>query len=93
MAIKPSDMLPDDVDSTIIEGVRVRKGTVAAVLANLKALDMPNVISAEKEAIIQAIRDLAPALVVLGFKKYLTFNNPDIQKIVDEAYENLKRSQ
>lgn len=92
MAIKPSDVLPDDVDSAVIDGVRVRKGTVAAVLANLKALDVATLTAAERAEILETIRELAPALVVLGFKKYLTFNNPVIQKIVDEAARKLNKS-
>jgi hypothetical protein len=90
MAIKPADVLPDDVDSTVIEGIRVRKGTVAAVLANLKALDVATITTTEKAEIFETLRELAPALVVLGFKKYLTFNNPEIQKLVDEAEQQLK---
>jgi hypothetical protein len=90
MAIKPEDVLPDDVNSTIVNGVNVRKGSVAAVLANLKLLDSLDIKEDEKEAALGAIKSLAPALVAVGFKKYLTFNNPDIQKIVDEVAEEME---
>jgi hypothetical protein len=90
MSIKPEDILPDDTNIAIIEGIRVRKGTVAAALANLKILDSPTASQKDKDAAIQIIRELAPALVVLGFKKYLTFNDSAIQQIVDEAARQLK---
>jgi hypothetical protein len=89
MAIKPEDVLPDGVDSTIINGVTVRKGSVAAVLANLKLLDSPGIKEEEKEAALAAIKSLAPALVAGGFKQYLTFNNPIIQKMIDDAAKEL----
>lgn len=40
--IRPENILPDGVDSTFINGKMVRKGTIAAFLANLELLEKKN---------------------------------------------------
>ncbi len=89
MAIKPEDILPDEANSLLVKGITVRKGTMAAVLANLKLLDSPGLTKEERRKTIDMIKELAPALVVTGFSKYLSFKNPEIQKILDDAAEGI----
>ena len=87
-AIRPEDVLPEEVNFIMVKGVKVRKGTVAAVLANVKILDS-DADAEQKKAAVEAIKALAPALVALDFNQYLTFNNPSIQGYIDDAAKKL----
>jgi hypothetical protein len=84
-SIKPEDILSDDESVKIISGVRVRKGTLGAVLANAQILSTATSTDSEKETALSVIRELAPALVVLGVYEHIQWKNPEIQKIVEEA--------
>ena len=84
MSIKPKDVLPDEQNEACIEGVTVRKGTVAAVLANLDLLDSPHTSPEAKAAALETIREFVPALVALGFRKHLRFNDPRVQAMLDQ---------
>ena len=62
---------------------------MAAVLANARLLDSPDVTEQEKHEAMEMIKELAPALVVTEFSKHLSFKNPNIQKIVDDAAKKM----
>lgn len=85
MSIKPEDIMPDNVNSIEVNGVRVRKATVGAVLANAKILESVATSAAEKSNALASIKELAPSLVALEMHKHVTWNNPEIQRIVEEA--------
>lgn len=40
-SVRPQDILPDGVDHTSFNGKSVRKGTIAALLANIAILENP----------------------------------------------------
>ena len=84
MAIKPEDVLSDNQDYTMIDGVKVRKGSIAAVMANAAILES-DASAQEKSGAIEAIKELAPALIVLGVHKHVTFKNSQVQQLLDEA--------
>ena len=69
--MRPEDILPDSVDHITIQGTSLRKGTVAAFLANVRIwLDE----QANADARAQAEADLAatlPALHALGLFEVL----------------------
>lgn len=85
MSIKPEDILPDDVNAVEINGLMARKGTVAAALANAKVLASGDKTEEEKNKAKEMIRELAPALIALELHQHVTWKNPEIQKIIDEA--------
>lgn len=85
MSVRPEDILPDNINAVEINGVAARKGTVAAALANAKILASNNKTDAEKREAKEMIRELAPSLVALELHQHITWNNPEIQKIIDEA--------
>ncbi len=89
-AVRPEDILPEDENYTVISGVRVRKGSIAAVLRNASLLASPLAGQAEKEEAKKIIAELAPGLVVLGMYEHVIWNNPDIQKIIEVAAEKLQ---
>jgi hypothetical protein len=84
MSFKPEDILADDVNELVVQGVTARKGTVAAALANANIIASMHTEEAEKAEARQAIKKLTPALVALELHKHLAWKNPEIQKIIDE---------
>ena len=90
-SIKPEDILPDEESVKIIDGVKVRKGTIGAALANAKILASATSTAIEKEAVLSIINELAPALVVLGVWEHIQWKNPEIQKIVEETAKEFHR--
>lgn len=89
--IRPENILPDNESSKIIDGIHVRKGTIGAVLANAKTLTSSALTPFEKQAALEIIKELAPALVVLGVHDYIQWKNAEIQQIVKEAARALNR--
>ena len=86
-AVRPEDILPDDVNSTEVAGVQVRKGTVAAVLANAAVLESKRSSDEEKQQALSMIESLAPAIVAIGLHHHVTWNNKTIQDIIAAAAE------
>jgi len=89
MGIKPEDILPDDKNFAELNGITVRKGTVAASLANAEILESTTATEKEKTEALECIKKLIPALVALGLTKHLHWKNPIIQTMIDE-YETQK---
>ncbi len=86
----PSDLMPDEASYAIINGVKVRKGSAAAVFANAKILSSESATAAQKEKAHQIITELAPALVAAGIYEVVTWKNPEIQKIFEQAAKTVK---
>ncbi len=85
MGIKPEDILPDAQNTATFGGVSLRKGTVAAALANAEILESRDATESEKTDARNTLKALVPALVVLGLNKHLVWKNPEIQKMMDEV--------
>lgn len=86
--VKPEDILPDDVDFVEIQNQKLRKGTVAAVLANAQILSDPTTAESNKGEALELIKSLAPSLIRLGMHHHVVWKNPTIQKIIDDAVRN-----
>lgn len=84
-SIRPEDILADEANTTEVNGVKMRKGTVAAVLANANILESSTSSEQQKQDALQTIKELAPALVALGLNTHVTWKNKQIQKILDEV--------
>ncbi len=87
-SVKPEDILPDGIDSTILNGRVVRKGSIAAFLANLEILENPNATEQQKQNAIDTMRDLAPAVITIGLHKHVIFKNEQVEKILVDAENN-----
>ena len=85
MAITPESILPDAQNSALINGIAVRKGTVAAVLANITVYESSLSTEADKQSALSAIKGFVPALIALGLTQHLRFKNPQIQALIDHA--------
>lgn len=83
--IKPENILADGQDTAELNGRTVRKGTVAAALANLDILQSPISTAEEKIAAKNMIIELAPDLIAIGLHQHLTWKNPEIEKIIQDT--------
>jgi hypothetical protein len=84
-SIRPEDILPDGVDSTAINGKIVRKGSIAAFLANVEVLENLNSTQQQKQNALTMLVELAPAVVAIGLHKHVEFKNPQIEQILVNA--------
>lgn len=83
--IRPENILPDGVDAAAINGKVVRKGTIAAFLANTDILENPNATSQQKQEAINTMKELAPAVIAIGLHKHVIFKNPQAEEILVNA--------
>lgn len=84
-SVQPEDILPDGVDSTVIDGQSVRKGTIAAFLANTKIFEDPNTDVAQQQEAFFALKKLAPGVIAIGLHQHVVFKNPQIEQILIDA--------
>lgn len=84
---KPEDILPEDVNQTNLEGINIRKGTVAAFLQNAKRWQDPSISPEERIELSKAIQEALPSLQVLGMFEVFQFQDKALQSL---AIEQLK---
>ena len=81
---KPEDILPEDVNQANLEGIHIRKGTVAAFLQNAKLWQDPNTAKEEKAKLFEAIKETLPALQLLGMFEVFQFQNKTLRALIEE---------
>ena len=85
MSYTPEDMIPDDKSHFEMDGKTIRKGTMAAALANAEIIESTNSTAEEKRDALNAIKELVPVLKAFGLARFLTWKNPEIQALFDES--------
>ena len=83
--MKPADILPDDVNAKEVDGMVLRKGSVAAFIANAKILTGSATNEAQKREAKDDLISLVPVLKKLGVFDVFSIRDPKIQSLVDEA--------
>ncbi len=83
--IKPDDILPDTENSVELNGVIVRKGSIAAFLKNIDLFEDSNSSETEKAAALDMVKQLAPAVVASSLHKHAIFKNKVIQEILSSV--------
>ena len=83
-SVRPEDILPEGVDHVESQGVIVRKGTVAAYIANIAVLERESSIT-EKENALAIMKVLAPSIIAMGLHDCVTFKNQHAEKILNDA--------
>ena len=86
--IEPENILSDQEDYLVINGIKARKGTIAAVLQNASILSSQYTTQKEKEAAKTTIVNLSPALIALGMHEHVIWKNPEIQQIIEESLKH-----
>ena len=82
--IRPDDILSDDQSTTTINGIEVRKGSIAAFLKNIDIIEDHFAPEQHKLDAVQIMKDLAPAVVAAGLHKHAIFRNKIVQDILDK---------
>jgi hypothetical protein len=72
-AIKPDDILADNESFVELNGVTVRKGSIAAFLKNVDLFEDETSTDSQKEAALAMIKELAPAVIVSGLHRHAVF--------------------
>lgn len=88
MSILPENILPNDINELEINGVKARKGSVAAALANAKILASDSASEIEKETAKETFKKLVPILIALELHNHVTWKNPEIQQIIEESLKD-----
>jgi hypothetical protein len=84
-AIRPEDIIPDGLDKTILNGTEVRKGTIAAFIANIELLEAANASIEQQSQALQMLKELAPAVVAIGLPRHVVFNNAQAKQVLIDA--------
>ncbi len=84
---RPEDLLPDDQNSAEINGVVVRKGTVAAFLANARTLSALPPGSPDRELIIEQLRVSSQALRQIGLFDVFELRSRELAELIGLAAE------
>jgi hypothetical protein len=80
--IRPEDVLADGVETTNVDGLDVRKGTVAAFVANARKLAQLEPGDAGRDALEGQLRALAPALRAVGLLEVFAPRSPVVAAIL-----------
>jgi hypothetical protein len=83
--VRPEDMLPADVNSREINGVEVRKGSVAAFVANARQLDRLDPSGSEYAQVASQLRALVPALRAVGVLDVFTPRSGVLAELIESA--------
>jgi hypothetical protein len=81
-AVSPEDVLPDAANSATMNGVEVRKGSVAAFVANVKLLETLAPGAPGRTAIERQLRALTPAVRAAGVFDVFTPRSAEVAAIV-----------
>ncbi|MEU5211795.1 hypothetical protein [Streptomyces sp. NPDC020742] len=84
-AVRPEDVLPAGIDSTAINGQTVRKGSVAAFVANAVRLDDLTEDTPEYTSLVAQMQELAPALRTIGLLDVFAPRSPVVARILADA--------
>lgn len=88
-AVMPEDILPDEINSKIINNIPVRKGTIGAALRNADILASETASDTLKESALQNIRTLAPGLIALKMHEHVVWKNKSIENIINNEINKL----
>lgn len=83
--ISPNDVLADTEDFVELNGLTIRKGSVAAFLKNIDLFEDPTSTEEQKSIAFSMIKKLAPAVIALGLHRHVTFKNKIIEDILSES--------
>ena len=86
--MKPQDILPDNINSVEINGQVLRKGSVAAFMANLSIIEQPANYP-EYENAVKDLIELTPILETLGVFKHFRLRSEKAITLITDIYPHL----
>lgn len=66
IVMRPEDLLPDTVNCAQVDGMTIRKGTIAAFLQNVLRWMDPGTDENARKALVEEMVDVMPALHAVG---------------------------
>jgi hypothetical protein len=80
--VRAEDLLPDDKNYAVMNGVTIRKGTLGAFFANLRILkDMP-ADSPDRDAIIAQLQEGLPTVRENRILELFAFRSPELARAI-----------
>ena len=86
--MKPQDILPDNINSVEVNGQQLRKGSVAAFMANIAIIENPANYAAYENAVKDLI-ELTPVLETLGVFKCFRLRSVKVITVITDIYPHL----
>lgn len=83
--IKPEDILNDAENFIDLNGLKARKGSIAAFLKNIDIFEDNTSTDDQKSEALSMIKELAPVVVALGLHQHATFKNKVVEAILNEV--------
>ncbi|KQU55232.1 hypothetical protein ASG84_22620 [Rhodococcus sp. Leaf278] len=80
--IRPEDILPDGAETASFDGLPIRKGTVAAFVANALTLRDEDPGTESHDELIGTLKDLTPQLAAIGIFEVFEPRDPEIAQLV-----------
>ena len=86
--MRPEELFPDGPDSMEVDGIRIRKGSIASFIYNALTLDGVDPSSAEYRRAREGIRQMAPLLNAVHVFEVFSLRSEQVAEIVREAVPN-----
>lgn len=83
--MRAEDILPDDRSHASVAGRTIRKGTVAAFLANARLATDPATADDDRAAACRQIADAVPDLAALGLFTVMEVRDPALRRLIAAA--------
>jgi hypothetical protein len=80
--MRAEDVLPDQVNSSEMNGVLIRKGTVGAFLANARIIKDPGADDRQRALAREHMAAAIPALQALGIFEFFALKDDDLRSFV-----------
>lgn len=86
--MKPQDILPDNANFSEIGGMQIRKGSVAAFMANLTIIEQPADYETYQTA-VEDITELVPVMETLGVFTHFKLRSEKAVSLITDIYPHL----
>ncbi len=90
--MKAQDMLPDGQDFVVKDGVALRKGSVAAFIANALVLTQPDAPAGHRQAAERDLLDLVPVLDRVGLFEVFELRSHALRELIGRHRETVTRA-
>ena len=86
--MKPQDILPDNTNFSEIGGMQIRKGSIAAFMANLTIIEHPADYETYQTA-VEDISELTPVMEALGVFTHFKLRSEKAVSLITDIYPHL----
>lgn len=86
-SITPEELFPNGPDALVINGVKIRKGTIASSIKNAAIIDDEDASFIEKEKAWEYLKEALPKLEkAFNISQIITWNNPRVNELTFACY-------